>query len=337
MAWFGVGPSIVAVAVAPLSPGAGHVAALDPSTGYERWHYAVPSGAFPPALTSHAVIFGTVDGTVWALDESSADVLWTASFPGIPFQVIAADGAIVVADADPALWGADGLIDKTRLAGRVWGLDPVTGAKLWTIDTDSQQAFVAAADGAVVISTSDSRVGAKTETMAVDSKTGERLWEKPTDSASSPPTISGTAVYVATSTGKLLALNLGTGDELWTVSSTDGTNYQIPAVVGNALLAPSTANTLDARDPSTGSLLWTNTIAGCPAHASGPSKVFETGNQTFVLACEGLYTVGGAGQQPTPWIIPQGGFEWVTPIPHGVLGSSYTGEGPVGLMALGVD
>ncbi|MBN9494198.1 PQQ-binding-like beta-propeller repeat protein [bacterium] len=328
-AWFDADSTSVAVAVAPLSPDPGFVAYLDASTGYERWHHAVPAGAFLPALTSDAVVFGTADGTVWALSRSSSDVLWTVPFPGVPFQTLAADGTVVVGDADPEVWGPGGLVDKTRLAGRVWGIDARTGTVLWKVETGAFESFIAISGNIVVISTYDPRDGAKTETLAVDSATGQRLWEVSTDPASTPPVIARGKVFVATAMGTLSAFDLQTGRELWTARPTSGGMYSFPSVIGNSVLAGANTGALDARNANDGSLLWSAQVGECRVRA------FAVQGQTFLFICGWIGTVGADGGEPKQWLVPQGEFQWVEPIAsRGILASSYTGEGPVTLVAL---
>jgi DNA-binding CsgD family transcriptional regulator len=328
-AWFDADSTSVAVAVAPLSPAPGFVAYLDASTGYERWHHAVPSGAFLPALTSDAVVFGTADGTVLALSRSSSDVLWTVPFPGVPFQTLAADGTVVVGDADPEVWGPGGLVDKTRLAGRVWGIDARTGAVLWKVETGAFESFIATSGNIVVISTYDPRDGAKTETLAVDAATGKQLWRATTGPATTPPVISKDTVLVATATGPLDALDLKTGRQLWSVQPSSGGTYSFPSVIGNSVLVASNTGTLDARDAQDGALLWTTSVGECRVHA------FVVKGQTFLFMCGWIATLGADGGAPKQWLVPQGEFQWVEPIAsRGILASSYTGEGPVTLVAL---
>ena len=116
------------------SPKPGGLALLDALSGKEIWRHDTPTQAFPAAFNAGVVAVGTGDGTVFAWDEATGAERWRLSFDGIPFQVMRAASVFVVADADPETWGPNGLVDKTRLGGRVWGVDPATGADVINVD-----------------------------------------------------------------------------------------------------------------------------------------------------------------------------------------------------------
>ena len=86
---------------------------------------------------------------------------------------------------------------------------------------------------------------------------------------------------------------------------------------------------LDARSVEDGSLLWSTPIGECRVQA------FAGNGQTFLFICGWIATIGPNGGPPQQWLVPQGEFQWVEPFGDGNIASSYTGEGPVSVVALG--
>lgn len=220
----------------------GGVAAVDPKDGHELWRHQTAAPAFPAVLTGSTVVFGTGDGTVFGVDASTGRTLWQRDFAGIPFQVLAAASTVVVADADPEIWGPGGMVDKTRLAGRVEGLDRATGAKRWETKVGASSALAAADGETLVVAAAQGADGA--EIAAFDTSTGSARWRQGTDHVPSPPVIAGKLVLVPGA--RLAALELASGKQVWAAEPANGGTFSFPVVLGDVVLAGSNTHTFES-------------------------------------------------------------------------------------------
>lgn len=304
----------------------GGVALLDAATGTELWRRETPTQAFPAAFAGGVVAAGTGDGTVFAWDEANGAERWRLSFDGIPFQVIPAAGVLVVADADPETWGPKGLVDKTRLGGRVWGVDPASGTVLWKESVGSFNAFVAVENlptgGLVAVSSSSP--AADGSTVVIEPETGKERWRKPLE-ASSPPAVEGSLLVVPGST--LRALDLTTGDERWAVAPPGGGAYFFPGISANAVVSGANTGSLDLRDARDGRLLATSRVGEC---VSRPAEWLSGLVSGLGLLCGSLVRLipEGAGWNAVTLLTPQGTIDSVAASGAGVALSTGIGFTP---------
>ena len=311
--------------------GPGKVIALDAATGSERWSFDTPSQPFPVAESEGRVVFGTADGTVFALNAATGTIAWQATFPGIPFQVLATSSAIIVADGDPEVWGPNGIADKTRLSGRVTALDPATGDQRWeaTVGRFAQRGgldtSVAAGVTAFVATVGDDIIAvssnySESDEVVLLDPAGREKWSTTVPSTFSPPAVEG-AVFVAGA--KLQKLDLATGQTLWSVSPGSGGMFVSPVVIGDAVVAATNTNTIEARSLADGSVAGVGEFRDC-----GFTPVAAT---PYALVCGGLYridiTPGSVSIAPVR--IPQGMFQSMA-FDHGEMYYSATigGLGP---------
>lgn len=76
----------------------GHVAALDPATGEERWRVSLPGTGFRIVSLIHedGRLFAATRGHVFCLDARNGDVLWRNDLSGLGY-----DSIYMVGDGPP--------------------------------------------------------------------------------------------------------------------------------------------------------------------------------------------------------------------------------------------
>lgn len=243
-------------------PEPGGVALLDAVSGTQLWRHETPTQAFPAAFNAGVVAAGTGDGTVYAWDEATGAERWRLTFDGIPFQVMKAAGVFVVADADPETWGPNGLVDKTRLGGRVWGIDPANGTVLWKTTVGSFNAFIAVESlltGGLIAVTSSSPTG-DGSTVVLEPATGKERWRTKLE-ASAPPAVEGSLLVIPGSS--LQAFDLTTGDRRWSLQASAAGTLFFPGIIANGVIAGSNAGSLSVFDVRDGRLLAANQFGEC--------------------------------------------------------------------------
>ena len=296
------------------SNGPGKVTALDAATGKELWAFPTASQPFPVTVSDGRVAFGTTAGTVFALDASTGKQMWRHDFPGIPFQVVPVGAALVVADADPEAWGPNGIADKTRLAGRIRGLDPATGEPRWEATVGNFTVFVVpAADG--LVAAASGHTGQ--DDVAFLGDDGKQKWRVTLTSISSPPSVAnGSVILAGTSLHKL---DLATGQRLWLMSPRNGGTFVGPSIQGDTVVSATNTGSIESRSLATGALNGSGEFPDCgfiPLEAS-----------PYALACPttggfggGLMRIDLAPQaiSLSPVFIPQGRIQSAT-FAHGQL------------------
>ena len=243
----------------------GGAALLELTKGTEVWRVATTAHAFPAALFDDTVVLGTADGTVLGIGRADGSERWRLEFPGVPFQAIRSGDTVVIADADPETWGPHGLVDKTRMAGHVWGLDPRTGEVKWRTKVGAFNAFIAATDLLVIAAGTDHQGGG--EVAALDPGTGAERWRTAAQVAS-PPALGDSVVVVPGS--QLLALNLSDGSLRWGAS---------PATEAPTPSRPSPARTSSQARTRTPSNCGTSATAPQPA-TSPSAKRADSGSSS---------------------------------------------------------
>lgn len=120
----------------------------------------------------------------------------------------------------------------------VMGLDPRTGAVLWTLRRASGPLIPPAVDPAAgVLVYAEGRTRPDGAVVAVDLGSRRRLWRAAAGTVGAAgPTVAGGRVFVGTREGALLALDLATGRELWRVQA-GGVVDVAPAVSGGLVVA----------------------------------------------------------------------------------------------------
>lgn len=228
--------------------------ARDAATGETRWAYQVPRGQL-----CGAIVYGTVPyGLCW--DDNEEEVLWSTIV-----RLDKRDGSATelarLKDTEDGL-GIDGddLLILPSASNPDSGpypyflrLDTRTGKQRRVPLPESAQGTGALVDGRLFFVQESGRV------TAVDADSGKQLWSRQTTvERLGRPMVSAAedTVYLCSGSGRLLALHLRTGEELW--QSAPRSEYSgsgggpVPSQmlrVGGAIVAASSDGTLFSVDP----------------------------------------------------------------------------------------
>lgn len=163
----------------------------------------------------------------------------------------------------------------------VMGLDPSSGAVLWTVDRAQGALIPPAVDPAegshgVIVFTEGS--GTKAAVTAIDASTRARLWRVPlTAAALGPPSIAGGHVFLGTSDGLVYSLDAKTGSLAWKVKA-EGAIRSAPAFGDGKVFAvgeddSSNRARLYAIDATLGRTAWSYSPGRFGVFASSPSVI----------------------------------------------------------------
>lgn len=167
-----------------------------------------------PVIQGKTVYFGSVDGSVWAVDRKAktypfgrAILFWKLNFYvwGIipePVQKGSIWSTFVGGDLMRTPAVTPNAIYTANRQGKVTALDPATGKKLWASEVASEVTSPpAVAGGTVLVGTLDGKV------FGLDGGTGEILWDfKTGGKITASPVVAGDTLYVASHDGTLYAL-----------------------------------------------------------------------------------------------------------------------------------
>lgn len=227
------------------------ITAFDKRTGEERWHVSLDHGlGSPPRLAHGRLYWGTGGsgeddsaseaGELIAIDTESGQVDWRYQ----PNADHARFGPTAVADG--RVVGPHGGPDSQR----VRAFDAGSGEPLWRWDGELRRVPPTVAGDTVILGVESDEEDA---IVALELDSGEERWRRPIDGGfdTSPAVAEGVVYAVADSRegcpnpgglhcesnwGRLSALDLASGDELWTVELDPG--VQKPAVVGDTIFVP---------------------------------------------------------------------------------------------------
>jgi outer membrane protein assembly factor BamB len=275
----------------------GLVVALDPSAaGKELWSYPVAtqspaspfscspqkasSGPKPfeavygqPILTDELVVFGSYDGSVYALSrdtnvQEAARQKWS----------FATEGAIVAGVAlfeDTLYFGSvDHKVYAINLAdgSAVWSEPFETGEAIWsTPAVDAERVFVGSMDHAV---------------YALDRATGQQLWR--TDVMGAVPgsvTLADDQVYVVSLDKKLHALRASDGSEVWATEDLGAWPMSQPTVRDGYVYVATLKGDVFALSTDGGAERWPAIAVGSAVRAT-PIWVGEGADSRLVVATE---------------------------------------------------
>ena len=237
----------------------GVVSAVSVADGEIEWQTDVGDAA-AASPTYHegklyvAVEYATPSGTVVVMDAESGDVEWRDDRPtDHPHSTVAVD-----LERDRFLFGSnDGHVYAWSLSGP---------ERAWTFDTGGEvKAPIAVSRGIAVV---PSWAGTVT---AVDVADGTGLWEFETDPGVSPtdepdpmrtggvmcaPAVHDGAAYVGSHNGDAYAIDLATGEELWSTTTGGLITGSVTATNEHVLVGSYDAK-LYALDRADGSVTWT--------------------------------------------------------------------------------
>ena len=290
----------------------GMLYAMDARSGELRWQYQAGESAWTSPTVNEGVVFtGSGDGSVHAIDASTGSLIWRyRTEAAVIYAPLVTNDRVYVVSSDDGYW-RDFWVDLS-----IYALDAYTGNLLWRRDGVYSRPSVA--DGVLYVWRRHSGGGYPFYEVNVwDASTGNYIWAWNTaqitnhDIQFSPGrlrVVDGVAYIISTS-GQLLALNVRTGDELWSYES--GTSKSLLGVAngvvytGDAQLNASTGELLAPSqfvvvagyrfDTSTGVPLWEST-SGRPTIADGVIYTASGRNISAFLAPTPTNTV----PEPTP-------------------------------------
>ncbi|QLG27229.1 PQQ-binding-like beta-propeller repeat protein [Halorarum halophilum] len=184
---------------------------IDPADGSRRWAYALPEpspqGHVTDAVAVEAGVVATrFDGRLSAVDADGTDRWrasndWDGHGPGRP-TLAAGPGVVVAANAAVA------------------GVDAATGERRWRHVLPDYAAGVAIVDGVahVAVGSDDMKVDswdAPGGVLAFDLADGTERWRTRLSGRAGPPTVDGDTVWVGTGDGRLVALDVDSGERRW--------------------------------------------------------------------------------------------------------------------------
>ena len=201
-----------------------------------------------PAVDGERVYIGGLDGVFHARSCETGDAAWS--------QELAAAIA-----SSPVL--TPKLVVVGTRGGDLFAMDRATGEPQWLYEAggpiNSSPAF---AGGKIVVGTA---VGV----VAVDAATGEVAWEaRYPDKFDCSPCIADGRVYIGNWAGKVVALDLNSGDLLWEQLVDRRPIFASPAVAHDLVFAATTGAKIAALDVDSGAPLWETFVRGGATYAS---------------------------------------------------------------------
>jgi len=194
----------------------GKLVALQPG-GLFLWSFdAGDNIASQPLVSGDAVIFGSEDRNVYALNRDSGELLWKFRTDGAVASSAAAAGSLAVIGSDD---------------GNVYALDAETGKPRWIFSTDDAvEAPILSSGGVVYAASRDMFL------YALDAAMGDLLWQaETTEALHSAPAVGKDAVYFTDEYGAIYAFGLQKGNYLW--SDNKRIYYSPLLAAGDTLIA----------------------------------------------------------------------------------------------------
>jgi outer membrane protein assembly factor BamB len=189
-----------------------------------------------PAVSGGFVYVGSVDGSVYCLDEQTGAQVWKFVTGGSVFSCpVIVDNYLYVGSNDK----------------KVYCLNAQTGSKVWEFATGGDvQSSPALVDDRVYIGSFDNKV------YCLDAATGAKLWEFETgDDVYSTPAVADGRVYVGGVDYRLYCLNAQTGASEWDYA-TGGDIPPSPAVADGYVYVGSKDKNFYCLDAVTGATVW---------------------------------------------------------------------------------
>jgi outer membrane protein assembly factor BamB len=234
---------------------------------------------FTPALVNQSLVVAGADGAIARVDAASGKQLWRIKAATSLTAGVGTDGNMLV------FGGAKGGVLAYDLEGKL----------LWKAQASSEVlSSPVVGDGIVVVRSVDNRI------VGLDAKTGEKKW---TVQRVSPPltlrnapgmVVVGKDVIVAQPGGKLLALNMATGNARWEVAvgeARGATELErvtdiggTPVVIDQEVCAAAYQGRVGCFDIATGAARWTKELSSDVGVAVDQRFVFAVDDKGAVSA-----------------------------------------------------
>jgi len=190
----------------------GHVYALDQSSGQRRWTAETTGQLWSsPAIASGRVYIGSADGYVYCVSLRDGSRRWRFATTGASLESSQFGFDRRTVESSPAV--VNGIVYIGARDGFLYAIDADSGTLRWRFDHKTSWVVTspAVANGVVYAGSSDNAF-----VQALDAKTGAELWRTRTGGIVwSSPALSGQTVYVGDGIGRLHALDARTGTERW--------------------------------------------------------------------------------------------------------------------------
>ncbi len=235
-----------------------------------------------PAVEGERIFAVDAEGEVFAFDRNTGERLWQADLDTrISGGTGAGYGVAVVATID----------------GFVVALDSETGKELWRTDVRAEVVSQPQINEDLVVVQAINGTAS-----ALDRLTGEHRWTYDaripnlTLRGTSSPIVIGNATFVGFASGKLVALDNATGNEIWSrrVALAKGRSEleRMVDIDGRALLhdrilyVPSYQGRLAAIDPFSAQILWAEEISTFHSLAEGYGNIYVSDSDDAVQAVD---------------------------------------------------
>ena len=211
--------------------------------GEELWEFETRGTVVSsPTVIDSFVYVGSNDGSVYALNTSSAGMRWE-------FET---DGAV---RSSPTV--VDGILFVGSGDGSLYAVDVESGEQQWAFETggdvDSSPTVVG---GTVFVGSNDGSL------YAVDAESGQAEWSYDTGGAiTGSPVVSDGVVFVGSTDSNLYAVDTASGDEEWTFE-TGGEIRSSPTVANGIVYAGSEDRNVYAVDAGSGQEEWSYETVG---------------------------------------------------------------------------
>jgi outer membrane protein assembly factor BamB len=235
--------------------------------------------AASPVVAGDLVLVGSDDGLLHAVDRHDLTGVWTAPCDGLPRAAPAVDGDLV-------LLGGDHGVAALRLG---------SGAPLWSFRTaEPIRSTPLLRDGTVYAAGYDANVYART--LSDRARTPAARWRHarpaaqpgtPAYDLSSSPCVAAGRLFVGGRSGRLSALDAGSGKELWS-EAIGPTAVSSPAVTNGTVYVGGEDGRVRAFRTASGQLLWAFE-ADAPVHSSPAlhkGVLYIGGNDAHVYALD---------------------------------------------------
>ncbi len=263
----------IAAAVLALATACGQIATP------EGWSAGVViDGITIGARTHDALVIGTRDGTLIALDRTNGATLWSFELQGeeetraVYGTPVYADDTIYFSGYDGSLYaltaagslkwreqvgegeplvGGPALVDGKLLAtssdGRLYAFEPESGSRTWSVETGNMVwSTPVVADGIAYFGSMDRTL------YAVNVTNGTIVWQfEAGASITGSITVHQGRVYAGSFDGVMYALDAASGTELARYEGATGWYWAMPVVYGGVLYAPSLDGNVYGLDVST--------------------------------------------------------------------------------------
>jgi len=262
-------------------------------TFFDAWDMYLSS----PVAAQGAVFFGSGDGNVYAVEETSGALRWKFATGGVVHASPAYDGGTIYVGS----WDS-----------YLYALDAASGREKWRFKTGEDavmhnqvgfQGSPAVASGTVYVGCRDAHL------YAVDAATGKQRWSLPTQGSwvvASPAVAPGKVIFGTSDSKLLFALDPQSGKPVYQQPD-NSYLFSSPAVAGDTILVGKMNGSLLARDLETGKPLWEYQTDGSKQNAGwllkadrshNDATTFRAGDYGTSAGVERLFSLGAVASSP---------------------------------------